>query len=84
MEDLSARVPVDLSEAEKTHGLFTENSVVVAEGMLQSDGVFKVAAFGLPPAETRAESQKALQVVKRACPDRLVILTMPYVDNSHV
>ena len=38
-----------------------ENSIVVAEGVLQTNGVFKVAALGLPPAEPKAESLKALQ-----------------------
>jgi DNA polymerase epsilon subunit 2 len=42
LEDLSARLPVDLSEAEQTLGLFTQNCIVVAEGELQQDGVFKV------------------------------------------
>ena len=36
--------------------------MVVAEGVLQPNGVFKVAALGLPPAEPRADSIKALQV----------------------
>jgi hypothetical protein len=40
---------------------FAENSIVVAEGVLQTSGVFKVAALGLPPAEPKAESLKALQ-----------------------
>lgn len=35
---------------------------MVAEGVLQPSGVFKVAALGLPPAEPRADSIKALQV----------------------
>lgn len=42
LEDLSARLPVDLSEAEQTLGCFTQNCIVVAEGELQTDGVFKV------------------------------------------
>ena len=42
LEDLSARLPVDLSSAERTHGLFTQNCIVVAEGELREDGVFKV------------------------------------------
>ena len=61
IEDLSARLPVDLSEAEQTLGMFTQNCVVVAEGELRPDGVFKVAALGMPPPERRAESLQALQ-----------------------
>ena len=44
IEDLSARLPVDLTEAEQTLGMFTQNCIVVAEGELQADGVFKVRA----------------------------------------
>lgn len=61
IEDLSARLPVDLTEAEQTLGMFTQNCIVVAEGELQADGVFKVAALGMPPPERRAESLQALQ-----------------------
>lgn len=61
IEDLSARLPVDLSEAEQTLGVFTQNCIVVAEGELREDGVFKVAALGQPPPEARAQSLQALQ-----------------------
>ena len=61
IEDLSARLPLDLSAAETAHGLFTENCVVVAEGELTPGGAFRAAALGLPPAEARAESLAALQ-----------------------
>ncbi len=61
IEDLSARLPLDLSGAECAHGLFTENCVVVAEGELTPGGVFRAAAVGLPPAERRADSLAALQ-----------------------
>lgn len=43
LEDLSARLPVDLTGAEQTLGIFTQNCVVVAEGELQASGVFRVA-----------------------------------------
>lgn len=39
-----------------------ENCIVVAEGALQHNGVFRVDALGFPPPETRAESQAALKV----------------------
>ncbi|KAI3430534.1 hypothetical protein D9Q98_005127 [Chlorella vulgaris] len=61
IEDLSARLPVDLSDAEQTLGMFTQNCIVVAEGELQANGVFKVAALGMPPPERRVESLQALQ-----------------------
>jgi DNA polymerase epsilon subunit 2 len=61
IEDLSARLPLDLSVAETSDGLFTENCVVVAEGELTPGGAFKAVAIGLPPAEPRAESLSALQ-----------------------
>lgn len=59
IEDLSARLPVDLSEAEQTLGVFTQNCIVVAEGELREDGVFRVAALGQPPLEARAQSLQA-------------------------
>ena len=40
-----------------------ENCIVVAEGALQHNGVFRVDALGFPPPETRAESQAALKVL---------------------
>ena len=38
-----------------------ENCIVVAEGALQHNGVFRVDALGFPPPEARAESQAALK-----------------------
>ena len=61
IEDLSARLPVDLSACDTADGLFTENCVVVAEGSLQPGGEFRASALGLPPAESRDESLAALQ-----------------------
>lgn len=39
--------------------LAAENCIVVAEGVLQHNGVFKVRALGFPPVEFQAESQLA-------------------------
>ena len=61
LEDLSARLPIDLSGCEAVDGLFTENCVVVAEGELQPSGEFRAVALGLPPAESREDSVDALQ-----------------------
>ena len=61
IEDLSARLPCDLTEAEQAGGLFTENCIVVVEGELTPAGIFKVSALGLPPPERRADSLTALQ-----------------------
>ena len=61
LEDLSARLPIDLTGCDTADGLFTENSVVVAEGELQPGGEFRAVALGLPPAESREESIEALQ-----------------------
>ncbi len=40
----------------------TENCVVVAEGEVGHDGVFKVAALGFPGCETRSELPATAQV----------------------
>jgi DNA polymerase epsilon subunit 2 len=60
LEDATGCVPVDLSAAATSDGLFAENCVVVAEGELRRDGVFEARALGFPPAEPRAESAEAL------------------------
>lgn len=59
LEDLNAKVPIDLSAAGTTEGFFTEGSVVLAEGRLQ-DGVFHVSMMGFPPPETRRQTIAAL------------------------
>ena len=61
IEDLSARLPLDLTQAETADGIFTENCIVVAEGELTPGGAFRALAVGLPPAEPRVESLAALQ-----------------------
>ncbi|EIE23695.1 DNA polymerase epsilon, subunit B [Coccomyxa subellipsoidea C-169] len=59
LEDMSDSLPIDLSDAQTTSGFFTENCIVVAEGVLQHSGVFKVRALGFPPVELRSESRLA-------------------------
>ncbi|CAM9215034.1 unnamed protein product [Ascophyllum nodosum] len=66
LEDLMTRIPIDLSKAHKTEGLFTEHCVVIVEGRM-TDGVFEaitarvqVAMVGFPPIETREDSLRAL------------------------
>lgn len=59
LEDLTASVEVDLSKAKITTGLFTENTIVVAEGEMQSDGIFQVITCGFPPLEDRDKSLKS-------------------------
>ncbi|CAK0783094.1 hypothetical protein CVIRNUC_006289 [Coccomyxa viridis] len=59
LEDLSDALPIELSEAQTTSGFFTENCIVVAEGVLQHSGAFKVRALGFPPVELRGDSRAA-------------------------
>jgi len=59
LEDLNAKVPVDLSDAATTEGFFAEGSIVLAEGSLE-DGVFHVSMMGFPPPETRHQTLDAL------------------------
>ncbi|CAK9863769.1 unnamed protein product [Sphagnum jensenii] len=49
LEDLSASIPI-------TTGFFTENSVIVAEGDFQANGVFQIHTLGFPPLESREAS----------------------------
>lgn len=62
LEDLTSRVPVDLSEAKITSGMFTETAIVLAQGELRG-GVFHVVMMGFPPTEKRAESLDAMGTV---------------------
>ena len=50
VEDPTGCIPIKLDEATFHKGIFTESSLVLAEGTF-SDGVLSVTAFGFPPAE---------------------------------
>ena len=52
LEDPTARVAVDLSEADFTSGCFSPGCFVIAEGCF-ADGRFFVSNIGFPPAEDR-------------------------------
>ncbi|XP_073294341.1 DNA polymerase epsilon subunit B [Primulina huaijiensis] len=56
LEDLTAAVEVDLSDARITTGFFSENTIVLAEGEMLLDGIFKVKTCGFPPLEDREMS----------------------------
>ncbi|KAI6694285.1 hypothetical protein NL676_021995 [Syzygium grande] len=43
-----------------TTGFFTENTIVVAEGQMLLEGIFKIFTCGFPPLEDRDKSLKAL------------------------
>ena len=60
IEDGHGSVPLDLSNAALTSGLFTRHSIVLAEGEMHSSGIFKVRQLGLPPPEPRVRSLEAL------------------------
>ncbi|KAJ8621382.1 hypothetical protein MRB53_029911 [Persea americana] len=49
LEDLTAAVPI-------TSGFFVENTIIVAEGELLTNGVFEVNTCGFPPLEDRDAS----------------------------
>eukprot|EP00953_Heterococcus_sp_UTEX-ZZ885_P027635 14806-Heterococcus_DN1.PRE.4 len=59
IEDLTCQVPLDLSNAQCTAGLFTENCIIVTEGEM-IDGKFRVNMMGFPPPETRAVTVQAI------------------------
>ncbi|GMI81096.1 CYCLOPS 2, DNA polymerase epsilon subunit B2 [Hibiscus trionum] len=67
LEDLTAAVEIDFSKAisfytqyKITTGFFTENTVIVAEGEMLSEGIFQVITCGFPPLENRDKSLKVL------------------------
>ncbi|ESQ50132.1 hypothetical protein EUTSA_v10001961mg [Eutrema salsugineum] len=57
LEDLSASVEIDLSKYKITTGFFTENTIILAEGEMQS-GIFQVITCGFPPLEDRDKTLK--------------------------
>ncbi|CAN8244283.1 unnamed protein product [Cochlearia groenlandica] len=67
LEDLSASVEIDLSNAisflkleihKITTGFFTENTIILAEGEMKN-GIFQVITCGFPPLEERDKTLKA-------------------------
>ncbi|TKY44872.1 DNA polymerase epsilon subunit 2 [Spatholobus suberectus] len=63
LEDLTAAVKISLSNAISfsiTTGLFSENTIVVAEGEMLMEGIFQVLTCGFPPLEDRDKSLKLL------------------------
>ncbi|KAM0904136.1 hypothetical protein ACQ4PT_018193 [Festuca glaucescens] len=63
LEDLTGAVPIDLSNAISLKPLpcfFVENTVIVAEGELLSNGIFQVNTCGFPPLEDREASLSLL------------------------
>lgn len=60
LEDSHSSIPLDLSSADVTPGLFTRHSIVLAEGEVMPTGVFRVRQLGLPPPETREASLESL------------------------
>ncbi|KAJ3669482.1 hypothetical protein LUZ60_011432 [Juncus effusus] len=61
LEDLTAAVPIDLTNTKITSGFFAENTVIVAEGELQPNGIFQVNTCGFPPIEDRETSLSLLR-----------------------
>ncbi|PKA49599.1 DNA polymerase epsilon subunit 2 [Apostasia shenzhenica] len=60
LEDLTAAIPIDLTNAKITSGFFVENTIIVAEGELLPTGTFKVNTCGFPPLEDRDDSLSLL------------------------
>jgi DNA polymerase epsilon subunit 2 len=60
LEDAHASIPIDLSSALVTEGLFTRHAIVLAEGEVLSSGVFRVRQLGLPPPESIQRSLASL------------------------
>lgn len=63
LEDLHRSVRADFSHCTVLKGLFTETSIVLAEGEFTADGVFAVHVLGFPPAERRLRSLVSMGVV---------------------
>jgi len=59
LEDLNGSIKLDLSQAQITAGLFTENCIVLAEGEVL-DQIFAVHMMGFPPPETRQQTTQVM------------------------
>jgi len=59
LEDATGSVAINLADCDYDTGFFTESSVVVAEGVMGHDNVFKVSALGFPPTEPALNSKSA-------------------------
>jgi DNA polymerase epsilon subunit 2 len=94
IEDHNSRVRVNISDAKITAGLFTENSIVLAEGSLQ-DSIFVVVHMGFPPPERRVDTLTAFPLFAPAdstgqrrsqvclyVVKSVFILFLPYVDRK--
>lgn len=60
LEDLTAAVEINLSNAKVTTGFFSENTIVLAEGEMLLEGVFQVTTCGFPPLEDRDKAHALL------------------------
>ncbi|KEH26806.1 DNA polymerase epsilon subunit B [Medicago truncatula] len=60
LEDLSASVEINLTDAKITTGFFLENTIVVAEGEMLAEGIFQIFTCGFPPLEDRDISLQVL------------------------
>lgn len=58
LEDLDGKLRVDLSQTEFTMGLFTEQTVVISEGVYK-DQLFHATSIGFPPPELRTKTLRA-------------------------
>ena len=56
LEDPTGTVELDITNTQFQNGLFTENSLVLAEG-IYNDGVFCASAVGFPPPELASRSR---------------------------
>lgn len=63
LEDLTGSIRLDLSQAQTYPLLYTEGSIVVAQGARSHLNTFVVQVMGLPPAEDRETTLKALNMV---------------------
>ncbi|KAL3143406.1 hypothetical protein ABBQ38_002229 [Trebouxia sp. C0009 RCD-2024] len=59
LEDMTGSLQLDLAQCQTSSGLYTENCIVIAEGELDHRGIFRAAALGMPPVESREDSRAA-------------------------
>ncbi|KAJ6242394.1 DNA polymerase epsilon subunit b [Anaeramoeba flamelloides] len=65
IEDPSGWIKVNFETTKTANGIFTENSIVIAEGRCNNEDEFVVKTIGFPPPESREETIKHLEQDKR-------------------
>ena len=84
LEDLNGSIPVNLSRARITKGLFTLGCIVVMEGAINEvNGEFIVETMGFPPPESREQVSRCAYTRAHTYAWRTSPLLLPPPPHTH-